>query len=45
MEKLSQIGGSTQKKMVKSDFLMSFIYTNVFLLCVKPAQEKLKASY
>ncbi len=24
---------------------MSFIYPNVFLLCVKPAQEKIKESY
>ncbi len=38
-------GGSTQNKLLKAIFLMSFIYTNVFLLCVKPTQEKIKGSY
>jgi uncharacterized protein (DUF1684 family) len=39
---LSQIWGSTQNKMLKAIFLMSFIFTNVFLLFLKPDQEKTK---
>ncbi len=42
---LSQKGGSTQNKLLKAILLMSFIYTYVLLLCVKPAQEKIKGSY
>jgi hypothetical protein len=35
----------TQTKLLNVIFLMSFIYINVFLLCVKPAHEKIKGSY
>jgi hypothetical protein len=47
MVKLSHIGGggSTQKKLLKAIFLMSFIYNNVYLLYVKPAHEKIKGWY
>ncbi len=44
MVKLSQMGGSTQNKLLKV-FFMSFIYIYVLLLCVKPAHEKIKGSH
>ncbi len=38
-------GGSTKNKLLKAIVLMSIVYINVFLLCLKLAHEKIKGSY
>jgi hypothetical protein len=44
MVKLGQKGGSTKKKLIIATSLMNVFYINVFLLCIKPAQEKMKVT-